>query len=264
MRLGRLAWVVVIALGSAAFGGCLSGQTGSPDCVGRTSCVCDPLYGGGTLLRVHVESVEAGKLEAVVDEVFAPPQNAHNAEVGDHVGGSLLAEQPCGGEGSSNLQAGQELLVLYSAGVNPDYPNCSAFQACAAADCASLPEPELSDCWTACDDKTHDFCSQQRGVALLDGVFSWAVPWSDTLSFGAGHELSSSEVSVLFSHESCGERFPASPPPPCNDTQTVGLCSAAPRAGSHDYSAWTSLLWGLLLARRLRRRPAFGRCCARP
>lgn len=263
MRFRWVARVVVVALGSLGLGACLSGQTGSPDCVGATSCVCDPLFGAGTLLRVHVERLETGKLEAVVDEVFAAPQYAHAAEVGDRVGGALLAEQPCASDADSALQVGGELLVLYSAGSTPDFPNCSAFQACAAADCASLPEPELSDCWTTCDAKTNEFCTQQRSAALLDGVFSWAVPWGETLSFGQGHELASSDISVMFSYASCVERFPAPPAPPCNDTIHAGPCSAAPGASTHGASSWAVLL-GLVVARRLRRSAALVRPGATP
>jgi len=234
-----------------ALGGCSSGQTGSPDCVGPEACVCDPLYGAGTLLRVHVERVDAGKLEAVVDEVFAPLQNAHNAEVGDRVGGSVLAEQPCARDAASSISVGSELLVLYSAGFTHDYPNCSTFQDCATADCANLTEPALSDCWNACDGKTSEFCAKQRGAALLDGVFSWAIPWSDTLSFGAARELPSSEISVLYSHESCVERFPADPAPPCNDV-VMGHCSTTPRQSAHGVSSW-ALLLGLMLVGGVRR-----------
>ena len=220
--------------------------------MGPLACACDPLYGGGTLLRVHVERVEAGKLEAVVDEVFAPPQNAHNAEVGDRVGGSVLAEQPCARDAASSVSVGSELLVLYSAGFTHDYPNCSTFQDCATADCANLVEPALSDCWNACDGKTSEFCAKQRSVALLDGVFSWAIPWSATLSFGAAHELPSSEISVLYSHESCVERFPANPAPPCDDFVT-GHCSTTPRPSVHGGHTWALLLAGLVLAGRVRR-----------
>lgn len=250
-----------LALGfvlSCALGACSSGQTGSPLCVGPESCVCDPLYGGGTLLRVHVERVEAGKLEAVVDEIFSAPGRFSDAQVGERVGGSLLAEQPCAPDAASNLQVGDELLVLYSAGSSRDYPNCSAFQDCAAADCAKLTEPALSDCWNACDDETNAFCTQQRGAALLDGVFSWAVPWGDTLSFGPSRELASSDISVLFSHESCVERFPAPPAPPCRDVIVGGPCSATPRASVHGVGSLVLLL-GFLLARRVRRSPVVPR-----
>jgi hypothetical protein len=212
----RFGWVAV-ALGFAlavALSGCLSGQTGSPDCFGAMSCICDPLYGGGTLLRVHAERVESGKLEAVVDEVFASIYgDGSSVAVGDRVGGSMLAEQPCAPDTAPAAQAGAELFVLYSPGYSP-----------------------------------------QSGEDPLDGVFSFAIPWADTLSFGGSKELSSSELAVLSTPESCQQRFPPPPAPPCDDTQTGVACSAAPRSGSGGADSFVLLL-GLLavLSARARR-----------
>jgi len=212
----RFAWLA-LALGfalSCPLGGCLSGQTGSPDCVGPESCICDPLYGAGTLLRVHVERIEAGRLEAVVDEVFTSFYGvASETVVGDHVAGSLLAEQPCAPGAPSTLQVGSELFVLYSPG------------------------------------------HEQGSPRLLDGVFSWAVPWAETLSFGGSTELSSSELSVLETPESCHERFPSAPAPPCNDTQTGMACSAAPQTSSSGLGYGAMLLGLTALLLRARRRP---------
>jgi hypothetical protein len=247
---------LVLGLGlSCGLSGCVSGQTGSPECAAAVSCVCDPVSGGGTLLRVRVEQGTAGKLAAVVEEVFAPPRDAHNVQVGERVGGAVLDEQPCASEAGSGLQVGSELLVLYDAGVGPNHLNCSTFQDCVGAECASLTEPGLSDCWMVCDSKTSAACGQQRAAALLDGAFSWAIPWGDTLSFGASRPLASSEISVLFSYGSCIERFPAPPARPCDDTPSAGACSAAPRASAPGGGGW-ALLLGLLLARRLRRATA--------
>lgn len=177
------------------------------------SCVCDPLYGAGTLLRVHVEAVEVGKLKAVVDEVYSTAFGRSPVVAGDRVGGVVLREQPCGADDPSGLQVGNELLVLYNAG------------------------------------------SQQGVVLLLDGVFSWAIPWQDTLSFGDSKELSSSELSVLATVESCEERFPPPPMPPCNDTGVA--CSAAPQStsGGTSYGAVLLALAALVTGVRRRFRP---------
>jgi len=197
----RFGWVVLVAV---ALGGCLSGQTGSPDCVGPVSCICDPLYGAGTLMRVHVEVVESGRLEAVVDEVFLTVYGATSPVVaGDRVGGALSATLPCAGDGYPSVDVGSELFVLYS----PGY--------------------------------------EQGASRLLDGVFSWAVPWADTLSFGDSVELASSEVAVLSTPESCQERFPPKPAPPCHDTQTGVACSAA--VGPKDGAGNAAWLLGLSL-----------------
>lgn len=210
----RFAWVI-LAVGfalSCPLGGCLSGQTGSPDCVGSVSCICDPLYGAGTLLRVHVESVEAGKLEAVVDEVFLSFYGVDSAAaVGDRVGGALLAQQPCAQDAAPGVQVGSEMFVLFS----PGYTDGSA--------------------------------------RLLDGVFSWAVPWADTLSFGASIELASTEVSVLSTPENCHERFPPKPAPPCDDTQGLA-CSAAPGSSEGGVGSAALLLGLAILVGGVRRR----------
>jgi len=96
--------------------------------------------------------------------------------------------------------------------------------------------------------------SEQGVPRLLDGLFSWAVPWSDTLSFGGSFRLSSSELTVLATPESCRERFPPEPPPPCNDTGIA--CSAAPprqRGGGGDAAQWLGLAALAACVRRRRR-----------
>jgi len=211
----RLSSATLFAFGLSfglALGACSSGQTGSPDCVGAMSCICDPLYGSGTLLRVHADSVQTDKLEATVEEVFASGYGPSDVVVGDHVAGSLLAEQPCGPQTGPSAVAGSELLVLF----NPDY-------------------------------------SPQHVPVLLDGVFSFAVTWGDTLSFGDSKELSSSELAVLSTPESCQQRFPPVPAPPCNDTAGGVACSAAPRGSAVGQSYWAILLGLVALVRGVRR-----------
>jgi MYXO-CTERM domain-containing protein len=213
----RFGWLVVawgFALRSPLVG-CLSGQTGSPNCIGgRRSCICDPLVSAGTPLRVRVDRVETGRLEGVVEEVF-PTSLAITGEVmvGDRVGGSLLAQQPCEREVVSTVPVHSELLVLYI----PHYT--------------------------------------QGGVMLLDGLFSWAVPWSKTLSFGGSIELPSSDVSaVLSSPQSCEARFPPKPPPPCHDTGSDFACSAAPGANPSGIGVGALLLGLTALLTGVRRR----------
>lgn len=249
MRSGVLGLVCGFALVGPFFG-CVGGQTGSPSCAPPGHCVCDPLFNDGTLLRVHVERFEPGKLEAVVDEVFAPSDSSPQAQVADRVGGLLLAQRPCGSDAHAEPEVGSELLVLYRAGQTLDYPNCSAFQSCAASECAGLSEPAVTECWTACTSRSQEFCGQQRNVALLAGTFSYAVPWADTLSFGGSKELASHELSVLFTHESCVAQFPADPAPPCDDTNEVFACAAAPPAAQGRKISVLFALIGLLLLGR--------------
>ncbi len=242
-----------LALLLTSFTGCLSGQTGSPDCVGATSCVCDPLYGGGTLLRVRAESYGDGKLAAVVEEAFSSIHTKSDVVAGDRVGGSVLAERPCAAAPTPSALVGSELFVLYGPGQNGGYPNCSALQSCAASDCAQLSEPELTDCWNACDQRTQAACADFRRAALLDGVFSWAVPWTEPLDFGDAKALPSADLDVLQSPASCLQRFPASQAPPCNDVNSVG-CQAAPRGGGWPCGWGPWLLGAFALVFAVRRR----------
>jgi hypothetical protein len=211
--------------------GCVSGQTGSPDCVGPTSCVCDPLYGAGSLLHVHVESAPDGKLQAVIDEIFPSELDRNPLRVGDRIGGTLSLNEPCSSQAPPDLAAGDEALVLFTPGTNGDYPNCAAFQACAAQQCANLAQPALNDCWQTCETQTRTSCDTAREAALSDGYYAWVLRWKDPLSFGASHELPLAELSVLSSTQSCLERFPADPLPPCQDTRS--LTCAAGGSGAH-------------------------------
>jgi MYXO-CTERM domain-containing protein len=249
-------WISVL-LASWALGGCLSGQTGSPDCVGATSCICDPLYAGGVLLRVHAESAERGNLVAVIDGIVSPAERAYDLQLGDRLAGAVLAVTPCASSGADALETlvGTELVVLYSPGVEGNYPGCSDFQACAAADCEGLSEPSLPQCWEQCQQQTREVCAEHREAALRDGVFFWAVPSADELSFGGSVTLSTSELGLLNDVNSCLERFPAEPAPPCEDTRTSCAVTAAP---PDDRSSGAAMLFGLAAlaygSRRLRRR----------
>jgi len=112
-KLARLAPVWLLA---GALGGCLSGQTGSPDCPGPRSCVCDPLYGGGALLRVRVESQQDGQLGTAVLELYPSEYGVSGVTVGDHLAGSVGSAQPCLPEAPLTVSEGDELLVLFSPG----------------------------------------------------------------------------------------------------------------------------------------------------
>jgi len=104
------------SLGLIALGGCLSGQTGSPDCVGPQSCVCDPLYGAGNQLRVRVESLRDGRLRAEVVEVLKREPGGVELAPGDRIEGSLGLAQPCSPEAPLAASEGAELFVLFSPG----------------------------------------------------------------------------------------------------------------------------------------------------
>lgn len=225
--------VASVALGALPLGGCLSGQTGSPDCPGADSCVCGTLYGGGALLRVRGETATEGHLVAVVEEVLGSLYGETDVRVGERVGGYVGGHKPCALQETAPLE-GAELFVLHYPGIEGDYPNCDAFHACATKDCSGLAEPALSECWSDCDAKTAQSCRESRAAALLNGGFSFILPWGDELDFGGGHRLARSELDVLASSDACLARFPADPLPPCNDT--AGSCAVGQPA-SHRSSA---------------------------
>src|SRR5689334_19915675 len=102
-----------------AFVGCLSGQTGSPDCAGPTSCLCDALspWALNVLLRVRADSAGPDQLRATVVSVVTPGEHLRGFVAAGHVGGYVFDR--CGG--TSTWIAGQELLALYRP-VGDDFP----------------------------------------------------------------------------------------------------------------------------------------------
>lgn len=231
--------------------GCSSGQTGSPSCVnGGGSCVCSR-SNGETPLRVRVESYEAGRVVAVIEQTFAT-SSANGLIAGERVGGTIRGGRPCATEPVEADLAARELLVAYVPGAEGNFPDCSAFERCAATDCVSLSEPELTDCWNACAERTEASCAGIHRAALLNGVFSWAIPWTDSLDFGGGNELPASEVDVLASYDSCVERFPEPSAPPCDMRRSVEGCGTARGAPEQGGGAW--LLGLVALVGGVRRR----------
>ena len=229
--------------------GCSSGQTGSPDCIGSTSCVCEPLLSWGILLRVRVEQATEADLVAPVESVVSPAEVALDLAEGDHVGGVVAAWQPCASDAVVPA-AGDELLVFYQPAA--DYPSCEAYQSCMAANCTGLPDEELADCWTTCENLTAETCTERRNTTLLDGTFAWAIPWTDPLPFGDERTLPRSELETLFDYPTCRERFPPDPAPPCDDVVEGQSCSMAPArsTSAQALSLLTALAW---LGRRRRR-----------
>jgi hypothetical protein len=213
--------------------------------------VCDPLYSGGALLRVHGEAAADGRLVAVVRQVFGSVYGATELRVGERVAGAIVTERPCAQHDPLPELAESELFVLFLPGNDGGFPNCEAFQSCAAQRCSGLSQPALDDCWNDCSAETSGACAENRSAALLNGAFPLLVPWQDELDFGDAHRLPSSEISALSSPESCLERFPYGPVPPCNDNVTA--CSSSP--GSHTPTGvpWLGLIVGLVLVGLARR-----------
>lgn len=207
--------VLGAALSSFLLGGCLSGQTGSPDCVAPTSCVCDSLFSGGELLRVHSEAAPQGTLVAVVDEVLGSVYDRPaEVRVGDRIGGSVSQLQPCGQElGPAELE-GKDLFVLFIPGRE--------------GGAAALLNGELR--------------FVLPGGAELDFGADHRIP-------------SAEAAAVLTDPNACLERFPYDELPPCNDTTMVCSVSRPSHSSSGWpwLAATVGLALGVVARRRARR-----------
>jgi hypothetical protein len=156
--------------------------------------------------------------------------------------------------------AGRRRVRALLRGKQPRLSELPAIQSCAAETCQDLEQAALEACWNTCTSETAAVCAEGRAEALLDGAFSWVVPWTERLSFGGSTELARSEIEVLYSPEACLERFPTAPTPPCNDVvESHFLCSAAlaklAAAKPGQLGAWLALVLSLTFV-RLRRRKA--------
>lgn len=221
-----------MSLALLALVGCSSGQTGSPECVGGTSCVCEPVHAGGALLRVRVERFD-GWLQASVGAVVSPAEHAFGLVANEPIAGEVLQERPCERLGGSVLVTGEEALVLYQPRGSDAVPICEGAQAT-------------------------EECRSRRSQALLDGVFSWAVPWTEPLDFGADQGLATTELSVLLTPDSCFAHFHETPTPPCDDVRSGCSASRAPVARDAWFSALAASLL-LVAARGLGRRGSRGK-----
>lgn len=88
----------LVSLVFLALVGCGSGQTGSPECIGGTSCVCERVQAGGALLRVRVDQFN-GSLQASVVALVSPAEHAFGLVANERVAGYVVRERPCPGLG---------------------------------------------------------------------------------------------------------------------------------------------------------------------
>ena len=233
--------LLLAALGAIAY---LSARPASADCVTSDSCVCQSQYPvgseasfpSGALVRVHATAVAPGFLQAELLELLGPT-NTFDLQPGDVLGrlgttstgaGSIITGPPCSND-LSGLVVGAELLAYYHPS-EPDrsggYLACEQFRNCTAPRCD--PIETRAQCERACAEQTETVCREQ---ALLNGYFSWAVPWGSELDFGAAHRLASSDLAVLFDADSCRAAFPAPPAQLCNDTSGCALVSNESASG---------------------------------
>jgi hypothetical protein len=150
---------------------------------------------------------------------------------------------------------------MFSPGNQGGYPNCNAFSNCASANCEGLAEPALTNCWNTCSGQVEVTCEADRQAALLDGAFSWVIPWADTLDFGdddGEHRIATTDMAVLESANTCLARFPAAAPP-CQDTNAGPCTIAAASPERRNGAVWVGIaaLFGITAcARRYRKAPS--------
>jgi hypothetical protein len=212
------------------------------------------------LVRVRATAVADGFLQAELLEVVQP-NNTFQLQPGDVLGrigttpmgaGALINGGPCRGDRSGVIE-GAELLAYYhpdQRGSSGGYSNCEEYRSCAVSRCDALEK--RVPCQQECVAETDAICSDE---VLLNGYFSWAVPWGSEFDFGAGHTLASANISVLFDAETCRAAFPGPPALPCNDTGWG--CALASAESPNGAAALGSLLiavcagaWRLRRARR--------------
>lgn len=253
--------LLLAALGAV---GCLSARTAAADCASSVSCVCDNQYPvgseanppSGVLVRIRATAVADGFLQAELLDVVGP-SNGFELQPGDVLGrlgttstgaGSVITGTPCTHD-RSGMVVGAELLAYYHPS-QPDrsggYLNCEQYRSCAGPRCE--PMAKRAACEQACAAETGPIC---RDEALLNGYFSWVVPWGPELDFGAEHRIAKSDIAVLFDAGSCRAAFPAPPRQPCHDPSGCALASGKSSSGG----AGSGLLWVALCAGswRLRR-----------
>jgi len=258
----RVSWLVLLAipvLGTVV--GCVSGQTGSPDCVGTTSCICDSVYSqrSPVLFRGTVMSVGASAADkhlTLTVEELVNPQHAWDIVVGDSVGGFYSSGPSCAPNGY--LPAlGDQVLAVYYRGDADHNPGCVEYQQCSSQNCGPRPsgtDPEWYACDTSCISDTFEICSLRRSEALATGTL-WLAKWEDEIELGKGYEIAAAELSILIFSEQCRERFPPPPNPPCNDSIKKTGCTIASSSlrPAPTWSLAVALAAAVGMARRRRR-----------
>jgi len=259
-RVPRLSWLTIPVLGTLL--GCGSGQTGSPSCVGTTSCICDSLYAerSPVLLRGTVMSVgtlAADQQLTLTVEELVNPEYAWDIVVGDSVGGFYRSGPSCAPNGYVPAP-GDQVLAIYYRGDADHYPGCVEYQQCSSQNCG--PRPSSTDsAWDACDEScindTFASCSLHRSEALAKGTL-WLAKWGDQIELGKGYSIAATELSILIFSEQCNERFPRPPNPPCNDVSVNTGCRMT-SSSLRPVQPWTlavALAAAVGMVRRRRRR----------
>lgn len=246
------------ALALAVLLGCSSGQTGSPECAARESCVCTALA-GKVMLTGTLATFENGSASVLITGFVSPSEWRDDLVLGDVIGGEAATSLGCDDPAPTQPAVGDEVFVVYARGGADRYPDCAEYQACTTSQCGA-PPTETSAAgasWDACDGQcvtdTREACSAHREDALLSGklvVLSRTEP-----QLIAGEEIPDDELSEFHTREVCEARFPPPPSEPCDDVVETESCSVTPGPGRSSAGVTLSALLVLVgcAARRSRR-----------
>lgn len=205
----------------AALAGCITGGQSGTEGAAVPSCVCDRLDVSVPVLG-EIVAVDGDhytlRVDALVVETDLEP------EPGREVGGTWLAQPPCGD--GIEVVVGDPVLALYTRG-SQDGIDCVEYQGCSEERCGPFPEdgdPTSSEmeAWDVCDtqclEETRDACAAHEEEAWLGGHVVLAARDADGWVFGSDEEgplrMGEDETALLTDVGACNERFP--PEPTCD------------------------------------------------
>lgn len=132
---------------------------------------------------------------------------------------------------SLGLRPGQVLLGSFSVGLP-----------CAAPDARQVGAADVVFAAYQLEDTTQIPACLDAGVCRGE---SWLVPWQEILALGGAYSVAATDAGLLAVRETCLERFPVPPNPPCNDTITNDGCALA-NPGRRAPWAFIALVTALL------------------
>lgn len=232
-------------------------QSASAACAAPMACVCEA-WPTGHVIHGKVRESTAGEMtEVEVAEVLAG-EGIEALNPGDVIRGVLQTSRTCG-VAIGSFAAGDEVLALWQ-GAMPEPERCPEYSECTSNRCQFGSTSESFDtaaCRADCAETVRDACPSDAGEPRL-----MLVPWGSELDLGEGRKLDSGAAGILASRLQCSMRFPAPPPPPCNDVIRVPVsegCSVAvpgPAKGNRGTPiafAWVFAFALVSWARRRRR-----------
>lgn len=224
---------------------CSSGQTGSPRCDGRESCLCNALQ-AKLMFTGTLATFENGTATVLVTEWVSPVGYRDDLVLGDVVGGAVATTLGCGDPAVPEPSVGDEVFVVYARGGADRYPDCTEYQTCSITECGPAPDAEDAfPAWDVCDGQcvteTSAACSLRRADALLGGELV-VLPRTQSQLL-AGEQLTEAEIAPLYDRSICESRFPPAAKPCGDDTIDASSCALSPCA---PRSAFGLVALGLL------------------